>query len=89
MGLLHKSEDALNYSRPVIMAIKESRSELEVGYGRRNVKQSLVIIWSAVTKVVTKNKRIADIIAGAKATSKARKILNSMVEGDRSERARE
>ena len=68
-ALSHKSEDALNYSRLVIMAIKKSRTELEVVYGRRNVEQSLVI-WSALTKVVKKNKTIAeDIIVGVEAPS--------------------
>ena len=33
-SLLHKSEDALNYSRPVTMITKKSRSDLEVEYGR-------------------------------------------------------
>ena len=48
-ALSHKSEDALNYSRSVIMTTKKSRTELEVEYGRRNVEQSLVV-RSALTK---------------------------------------
>ena len=36
-ALSHKSEDMLNYRRPVIMTTKKSRSELEVEYGRWNV----------------------------------------------------
>ena len=65
-ALSHKSQDALYYSRPVIMTTKKSRSELEVDYGRRNVEQSLVV-WSALTKAVGKDKTIADIVVEAKA----------------------
>ena len=70
------------------MPTKKSRSELEVEYGRRNVEQSLVV-WSALTKAVENDRTIADIVVGAKAPSEAWKILNSMVEDDSSERARE
>ena len=52
------------------------------------MEQSLVV-WSALTKAVEKDKTIADIVVGAKAPSEAWKILNSMVEDDSSERARE
>ena len=83
-----KSKDALSYSRPVIMTSKKPRSELETEYSRRDVEQSLVI-WSALTKAVGKDKAIADTIVGAKAPSEAWKILNSMVEDDSSDRARE
>ena len=86
--LSHKSEDELSYSRPVIMTTKKSRAELEVDCGRRNVEQSLVVL-SALTKAVEKDEMIADIVQGAKAPSEAWKILNSMVESDSSERARE
>ena len=86
--LLHKSEDTLNHSRSVIMTTKKSRSEREVEYGRRNVEQSL-LVWSALTKAVEKDKTIAEIVVGAKAPSEAWKILNSMVEDDSSKRARE
>ena len=79
-ALSHKSEDALNYSQHVIMT-KISRSGLETEYGRRNVEQSL-IVWSAVTKAVGKDKTIADIIVGAKAPSEGWKILNTMIEND-------
>ena len=48
------------------MTAKKSRSELEVEYGRRNVEQSLVVL-SALTKAVEKDKTIADIAEGAKA----------------------
>ena len=65
-ALSHKSQDVLYYSRPVIMTTKQSRSELEVEYGRRNVEQSLVV-WSALTKAVGKDKTIADIVVEAKA----------------------
>ena len=87
-ALSHKSEDELSYSRPVIMAPTKSRAKLEVDCGKRNVEQSLVV-WSALTKAVEKDKTIADIVEGAKAPSETRKILNSMVEDDDSERARE
>ena len=70
------------------MTSKKSRSELEIEYGRRDVEQSLVV-WSAVTKAVEKDKTIADIVVGAKAPSEAWKILNSMVEDDNSNRTRE
>ena len=70
------------------MTSKESRSELEGEYGWRDVEQSLVV-WSALTKAVEKDKTIADIVVGAKAPSEAWKILNSMVEDDNSNRARE
>ena len=56
-ALSHKSEDALSYSRPVIMTSKRSRSELEGEYGRRDVEQSLVV-WSALTKAVEKIRRL-------------------------------
>ena len=87
-ALSHRSEDALSYSRPVIMTPKKSRSELEGEYGRRDVERSLVV-WSALTKAVEKYKTIADIVVVAKAPSEAWEILNSMVEGDNSDRARE
>ena len=87
-ALSHKSEDALSYSRPIIMTSKKSRSEFEREYGRRDVEQSLVV-WSALTKAVETDKPIADIVVGAKAPSEAWKILNSMVEDDNSDRARE
>ena len=87
-ALSHESEDALSYSRPVIMTSEKSRSELEIEYGWRDVEQSL-IVWSALTKAVEKDKTIADIVVGAKASSEAWKNLNSMVEDDNSDRARE
>ena len=89
-ALSHKSEDALSHSRPVIMTSKKSRTELEREYVRRDVKQSLVV-WNALTKVVEKDKTIADIVIGAKAPSEVWKILNSMmVEDDNnSDRGRE
>ena len=87
-ALSHKSEDALSYSRPIIMASKKSRSELEKEYGRRGVEQTLVV-WSALTKAVKKYKMIADIVVGAQAPSEAWNNMNSMVEDDNSGRARE
>ena len=87
-ALSHRSEDALSYSRPVIVTSKKSRSELEGEYGRRDVERSLVV-RSALTKAVEKDKTIADIVVGAKAPSEAWEILNSMVEDDNSDRARE
>ena len=87
-ALSRRSEDALSYSRPVIMTSKKSRSELEGEYGRRDVERSLVV-RSALTKAVEKDKTIADIVVGAKAPSEAWEILNSMVEDDNSDRARE
>ena len=87
-ALSHRSEDALSYSRPVIMTSKKSRSELEGKYGRRDVRRSL-IVWSALTKAVEKDKTIADIVVGAKAPSEAWKSLNSIVEDDNRDRARE
>ena len=59
-ALSHKSEDALSYSRPLIVTSKKSRSELEREYGRRDVERSLVV-WSALTKAVEKYKTIADM----------------------------
>ena len=87
-ALSHKAEDALSYSRPVIMTSKKSRSELKIEYGMRDVERSLVI-WSALTKVVEKDTTIANIVVGAKALSEAWKILNSMGENDNSDKARE
>ena len=52
------------------------------------MEQSLVV-WSALTKAVEKDKTLADIVVGAKAPSEAWKILNSMVEDDNSDRASE
>ena len=59
-ALSHKSKDVLNYSRSIIMTSNKSRSELEIEYGRRDVEQSLVVS-SALTKAVEKDKTIADI----------------------------
>ena len=87
-ALFHISEDTLSYSRPVIMTSNKSRSEREGEYGRRDVERSLVV-WSALTKAVEKEKTIADIVVGAKDPSEAWKILNSMVEDDNSDKARE
>ena len=87
-ALSNKSEDALNYSQPVVMTKTKSRTELEIEYDRRSVEQSLVV-WSALTKAVEKNKTIADIDVGAKAPSETWKILNSMVDDDGSKRAGE
>ena len=87
-ALSHKAEDALSYSRPVIMTSKKSRSELEIEYGRRDVEQSLVV-WSALTKDVEKDTTVANVVVGAKALSEAWKILNSMVENDNSAKARD
>ena len=87
-ALSHKSEDSLSYSRPIIMTSKKSRSELEKEYGRRGVEQTLVV-WRALTKAVERYKMIADIVVGAKAPSEAWNILNSMVDDDNSDRARE
>ena len=70
------------------MTSKKSRSELEGEYGRRDVERSLVA-WSALTKAAEKDKTIADIAVAAKAPPEAWKILNSMVEDDNSDRARE
>ena len=70
------------------MPTNKSRSELEVEYGRRNMEQSLVV-WSALVNAFEKDKTIADIAVRAKAPSEAWEILNSMVEDDSSERARE
>ena len=69
-ALSHKSEDVLSYSRPVIMTSKKFRSEFEREYGRWDMEQSLVV-WSAVTKAVEKDKTTADIVVGAKAPSEA------------------
>ena len=87
-ALSHKTEDALSYGRPLIMTSNKSRSELEIEYGRRDVEQSLVV-WSALTKTVEKDKTIADIVVEAKAPLETWKLLNSMVEDDSSDRARE
>ena len=65
-----------------------SRKELEREYGRQIVTQSLTV-WNALTKAVEKDEIIADIVVGAKAPSKAWKILKSMVDDDSSERVRE
>ena len=70
------------------MTSKKSRSELEIEYGRRDVGQSLVV-WSARTKPVEKDKAITDIVVGAKDPSEAWKIPNRMVEDDSGDRARE
>ena len=50
--------------------------------------QSLTV-WNDLTKAVEKDKSIADIVVRAQATSEAWKILKSMVEDERSDRARE
>ena len=48
-----------------------------------------LVVWSALTKALKKDKTIADIIVGAKAPSEAWKILTSVVEDDSSKRPRE
>ena len=53
------------------------------------MEQSLVV-WSALTKAVEKDKTIAGIVVGAKAPSEAWKILSSLVKADNnSNKARE
>ena len=59
--LSSQSEDALNYSRPVIITGDNSRRELEREYGRQIVAQSLTI-WNGPTKAVEKDKAIADMV---------------------------
>ena len=56
-ALSHISEDALSYSRPVIMTSKTSRSELEGEYGRRDVERPLVV-WSVLRKLWKKIRRL-------------------------------
>ena len=87
-GLSSQSEDALNHSRLIVMTGDNSRRELEREYGRQIVAQSLAV-WNVRTKAVEKNETVADIVVGAKAPSEAWKILESMVEDDSSERAKE
>ena len=65
-----------------------SRRELERGYARQIVVQSLTV-WNGLTKAVEKDKTLADIVARAKAPSEALKIMKSMVEDDSIERAKE
>ena len=50
--------------------------------------EQVLVVWSALTKAVEKDKTIADIVAEAKTPSEAWKILNSIVEDDSSKRAR-
>ena len=69
-ALSHQSEDALVYSRSMLMVAKKFHRELEEEYSRRTVEQSL-IVWSALTKDVEKNKTIEGIVVGAKAPSEA------------------
>ena len=54
-------------------------------YGRRIVEQSLTL-WSALTKVVEKDRMIADIVVGVKAPSEAWKILTSMADDEHNKR---
>ena len=63
------------------MSGKKSRRETEQVYGERIVEKSL-IVWSALTKAVEKDKVIADIVVGAKAPSEAWIILNSMIDDE-------
>ena len=86
--LSHQTEDASNYSRPILMKAKKSRRELEGEYGRPSVEQSLTVS-SAITKAVEKDNIITGIVVGAKAPSEAWKILSSMIDSKDSERARE
>ena len=69
-ALSSQSEDALNHGRPIIMTEDKSRIELEIGYGRQTVAQSLTV-WNGLTKAVEKDKSIADIVVRAKAPSEA------------------
>ena len=53
------------------------------------MEQSLVV-WSALTKAVEKDKTVTDIVVEAKSPSEAWKLLNSnMVEDDSSDKASE
>ena len=67
-ALSSQSENALNHSRPIIRTGDNSRRELERESGRHIMAQSLTV-WNALTKVVEKDKTIADIVVGAKASS--------------------
>ena len=87
-ALSSRSEDAFSYSRPVILTGDKSRRELEIEYGRQVVAQSLTV-WNGLTKTVEKDKSVAKIVVRAKAPSEAWKILKSMVEDDKSDRAKE
>ena len=87
-ALSSRSEDALSNSRPVILTGDKSRRELEIGYGRQIVAQSLTI-WNGLTTAFEKGKSIADIVVRARAPSEAWKILKSMVEDDSSDQAKE
>ena len=87
-ALPSRSEDALSNSRPVILTGDESRTELEIEYGRQIVAQSLTV-WNGLTKAVEKDKSVAQIVVRAKAPSEAWKILKSMVEDGNSDRAKE
>ena len=87
-AISQKSEEALTHSVPVLMTGKKSRREMESKYGKRIVEKSL-IVWSALTKAVEKDKVIADIVVGAKAPSEAWTILNSMIDDEDSEIAKE
>ena len=88
MLLAFQSEDALKHSRRILMTRDKMRRGLEREYGRPIVAQSLSV-WNGLTKTVEKDKTIAGIVLRAKAASSAWKILKSMVDDDRSERARE
>ena len=63
-----KSADRLNLSRPFVMTGDNSSRELEREYGRQIVAQSLTV-WNGLTKALEKDKTIADIVVGAKASS--------------------
>ena len=87
-AISQKSEEALTHSVSVLMTGKKSRREMESKYGKRIVEKSL-IVWSALTKAVEKDKIIADIVVGAKAPSEAWTILNSMIDDEDGEIAKE
>ena len=65
--LSSQSEDTLNHSHPIIMIGDNSRRELERECGTHIVAPSL-IVWNALAKAVEKDKTIADIVVGAKAS---------------------
>ena len=86
---MHQPEDALNYSRPILMTGKKSPTEHEQECSRRIVIQSSLTVWDALLKAAEKFKATSYIVVGAKTLSEAWKILTSIVDDGDDERAKE
>lgn len=67
---------------------KQSRAELTLEHGKRFVDQPLSV-WSASYKAVVRDVMISGMVVKSKCPSEAWKVLNSMVEGENGDHAKD